>query len=229
MAKASQPGRTKTRLVPPLSFEDAARLNTSFLRDAIANIRLAAQTASVSAGIAYAPAGTEAFFLDQLPGVTLVEAASSDFGDNLCRAASGFLSKGYQGVCLLNADTPDLPTGFLVQATLLLQAPGDRIVLGPATDGGYYLLGLKQPHPKLFEAIAWSTDQVFAQTCGRAAELSLDVLFLPEWEDVDDWGSLRRLSARLNTSRCGPRPYCAQQTVAVLAALLSQIGGQQHA
>src|ERR1700736_833056 len=138
MAKASQPGRTKTRLVPPLTYQQAAELNTSFLQDAIANIVAATRFAPVRPGIAYAPSGSEQFFRDLLPAeVELLEAAAAQFGETLLSAVCGFLDAGHDAVCLLNADTPDLPTPFLVDAALRLQLAGDRVVLGPALDGGY--------------------------------------------------------------------------------------------
>jgi rSAM/selenodomain-associated transferase 1 len=221
MAKASQPGRTKTRLVPPLSFEAAAQLNTSFLQDAIANIDAARQSAPVVAGLAYAPAGSESFFRNVLPGVPLLEAASADFGETLFRAATGFLDSGHNAVCLLNADTPDLPTTFLADAARILQEPGERVVLGPARDGGYYLIGLKQPHRGLFEGIAWSTERVLGQTRDRAAELSIDVRTLPEWDDVDDWAALNRLSGRLRASAGAPRPFPALNTIGALGGLFN--------
>jgi hypothetical protein len=80
-----------------------------------------------------------------------------------------------------------------VTAATALAAPGDRIVLGPSTDGGYYLIGMKRPHPGLFEDIRWSTDQVLSQTLARAADLGLPVVSLPAWYDVDDAETLQTL------------------------------------
>ena len=79
----------------------------------------------------------------------------------------------------------------------MLAQPGDRAVLGPSIDGGYYLLGVKQPHRRLFEDIAWSTEQVARQTLERAAEIGLRVHVLPPWYDVDDASSLDTLQAEL--------------------------------
>jgi uncharacterized protein len=86
----------------------------------------------------------------------------------------------------------------------LLAKPGDRGVLGPASDGGYYLLGLKQVHSRMFEDIAWSTDRVAAQTIERAREIGLDLHVLPTWYDVDDIGALRQLNEEI----LGRRPFC---------------------
>ena len=78
-----------------------------------------------------------------------------------------------------------------------MQTPGDRIVIGPAEDGGYYCIGLKNRHLRLFEDIDWSTERVFGQTLERAREIGLDAVVLPTWYDVDDLASLRRLAGAL--------------------------------
>jgi glycosyltransferase A (GT-A) superfamily protein (DUF2064 family) len=87
---------------------------------------------------------------------------------------------------VLNSDSPTLPTALLVETAEVLARPGDRAVLGPSTDGGYYLLGLKYAHARMFEDITWSTEQVAEQTLARARELGLDVHTLPACYDVDD-------------------------------------------
>jgi hypothetical protein len=103
------------------------------------------------------------------------------------------LRAGHGAVCLINSDSPTLPVAYLVTAATALAAPGDRIVLGPSMDGGYYLIGMKRPHAGLFEDIAWSTDQVFSQTLARAESLGASVFELPNWYDVDNAGSLQTL------------------------------------
>ena len=103
---------------------------------------------------------------------------------------------------VLNSDSPTLPTALLNETAELLARPGDRAVLGPSSDGGYYLLGLKTAHRRMFEDIAWSTERVGRQTRERAREIDLDLHLLPVWYDVDDIESLRRLHAEL----CRPEP-----------------------
>ena len=78
-----------------------------------------------------------------------------------------------------------------------LKKAGDRIVLGGSDDGGYYLIGLKRAHRRIFEDIDWSTPAVFSQMVDRAAELGLKLVSLPLWYDVDDESSLRRLAIEL--------------------------------
>lgn len=200
MAKASAPGRTKTRLVPPLTFEEAAELNTAFLQDVASNILDAARAVPIRGYMAYGPPGGEAvaFFARILPpDIGLIESWYPSFGDCLFAAVESLFQNGHHAAVVLNSDSPTLPTSLLIETANLLSQPGDRAVLGPSTDGGYYLLGLKAPHHRLFEDIAWSTDQVARQTIARAGEIGLDVHVLPAWYDIDDADALRLLHAEL--------------------------------
>jgi rSAM/selenodomain-associated transferase 1 len=198
MAKASIPGRVKTRLSPPLTPQEAAALNTAFLRDISDNLTRAAAFANIAPFMAFAPAGSASFFRDILPPrIGLLETTAPSFGECLYYAASSLLEAGHGAVCLLNSDSPTLPTAYLMAAATALAAPGDRIVLGSSSDGGYYLLGLKQPHRRLFRDIDWSTERVSAQTLARAQELDLTVHHLPSWYDVDDVAALRVLMGEL--------------------------------
>jgi uncharacterized protein len=194
MAKASIPGKTKTRLVPPLTENEAAELNTVFLRDAADNILSAAMFARIRGWMAFSPAGAESFFRTHVPkSIGLIETVAPILGQCLHHAAATLIRAGHGAVCLVNSDSPTLPVGYLVTAATALAVPGDRIVLAPSTDGGYYLIGMKRPHAGLFQDIAWSTDQVFSQTLARAGALGLSVVQLPTWYDVDDEETLRLL------------------------------------
>jgi rSAM/selenodomain-associated transferase 1 len=228
MAKASIPGRTKTRLIPPLTPEQAADLNTAFLRDVADNLLAAATLANISAWMAFTPAGSRDFFADNLPAsVGLIETVAPDFGACLFHAGSSLLAAGHEAACLLNSDSPTLPTGYLVAAATALAAPGDRVVVGPATDGGYYLIGIKQPHRRLFQDVDWSTERVFRQTLARTDELGLPVVVLPSWYDVDDAAALRLLIGELVDGRpfrtVGSKPTPAGFTRRHLLRLLETI------
>ena len=207
MAKASAPGRTKTRLVPPLTFEEAAALNTAFLQDIAGNLRLAGRHAGIAGYAAFAPSGSEDFFSRILPpAIGLIDACLPNFGDCLLRTIEEILARGHGSAVVLNSDSPTLPTAFLVETAGVLAQPGDRAVLGPSSDGGYYLLGLKTAHGHMFEDIAWSTERVAQQTLERAREIELDVHMLPVWYDVDDVDGLRRLGSELRRpARSKPR------------------------
>jgi rSAM/selenodomain-associated transferase 1 len=201
MAKASAAGRTKTRLVPPLTYDEAAALNTAFLKDIAENIQSATQT-SIAGYFAFGPPGSSAFFHDRVDArMALFEAWLPDFGDCLHFTISELLRRGHAGAIVLNADSPTLPTALLIEAADVLTRPGDRAVLGPAEDGGYYLLGLKRAHRHMFEDIAWSTSRVADQTMERARALGLELHVLTPWYDVDNTDSLRRLHRELADGR----------------------------
>lgn len=196
MAKAPQPGRSKTRLCPPLSPDEAARLSAAFLRDTTENLAAAAAQAPISPYAAYAPAGVEALLSPHLAagtGLLLADGSAPapdavrGFGRCLLQAVRGLLNYGgHEAACLLSSDSPTLPTRLLVEAARLLLAPGDRVVLGPADDGGYYLLGMKRDHAALFSGIDWSTERVADQTRARAREAGIATVELQPWYDVDD-------------------------------------------
>jgi uncharacterized protein len=230
MAKASVAGTVKTRLVPPLTYEEAAELNTCCLTDVAANIATAAARAPIQGFAAYHPLGSERFFDDVLPGgFKLLPPKEPTIGRSLFHAAHDLLIAGYGSVCLVNADSPTLPTEVLVDAVRRLHEPGDRVVLGPAADGGYYLIGLKQFHRRLFEEIDWSTDRVFQQTLRRASEIGLAAASLPEWYDIDDTETLAVFADELRIKRATASPYSngyrAPATTAFLKKLAAKHGG----
>lgn len=232
MAKAPQPGRSKTRLTPPLAPEQAAALSAAFLRDITENIAAASRLAKIHGCIAYAPLGLEALFEGHLAtGTGLVLADGSPempdnvkgFGRCLLHAVQSLLAAGYAAACVLNSDSPTLPTSILAHTANLLAKPGDRAVLGPADDGGYYLLGVKTAHAHLFEDIAWSTKFVAEQTRQRAGEIGLELVELPTWYDVDDAASLFRLIDSLvddtPMEASALMPFSAPATAACIAAM----------
>jgi rSAM/selenodomain-associated transferase 1 len=226
MAKASIPGRAKTRLVPPLTFAEAADFNTAFLSDVAANIAEAAGEAPIRGYVAFGPPETAAYFTSTLrSSIGLIEAWHANFGDCLFTAIAAMFDRGHSAAVVLNSDSPTLPTSLLVRTARLLAGPGDRAVLGPSRDGGYYLLGLKTPHRRLFENVAWSTEQVAQQTSARAAEIGLPVYILPEWYDVDDALSLQLLQSELDGTAVVDRdlqPHAAIHSGALMRRLLSQ-------
>src|SRR5262249_20659203 len=135
MAKASAPGRTKTRLVPPLTFEQAAALNTAFLRDVAGNLLLAGRHAAIAGYVAFAPAGTEEFFHRTLPpNIGLIDACLPNLGDCLLRTIEEIFARGHASAVVLNSDSPTLPTALLIEAADALTSSGGRAVLGPSTD-----------------------------------------------------------------------------------------------
>jgi rSAM/selenodomain-associated transferase 1 len=226
MAKASEAGKAKTRLCPPLTLEEAAAFNTAFLKDIADNLIAAASRASIAGSMAYGPPGSEAFFRAHLPAsIGLREVWYPGFGRCLAETLNGLFAAGHKVACVLNSDSPTLPPGLLVEMAEVLAHPGDRAVLGPSADGGYYLLAVKTMHSRLFEDIAWSTEIVARQTLERAAEIGLGVHILPEWYDVDDCRSIRVLMGELLEGRpfsASLQPGPARHSQALLQSLIAR-------
>jgi rSAM/selenodomain-associated transferase 1 len=221
MAKAPRPGKVKTRLSPPLTPEQASDLNACFLRDTVASLHAATIQACAEWVISYTPVGEEAAFRGILPdNARLIPQRRDGFGERLLATAEDLFACGFAAVCLIDSDSPTVPTTEFARAAELLLAPGRRAVLGPSEDGGYYLIGLQAPHRRLFEDITWSTSVVTEQTLQRAAEIHLPVDLLREWYDVDDANSLARLHAEyFDPLSAVPRGYAAPGTRSYLAKL----------
>jgi hypothetical protein len=197
MTKAPRPGQVKTRLVPPLSPQEAAQLNVCFLRDTATAIAKACGTTARGIGV-YTPVGAEAAYIDILPDdFDLLPQRGDGFGERLAFAAADLFRCGFTSVCLIDSDSPTVAADVYAKAVELLSKPTQQVVLGPSDDGGYYLLGMKREYPELFQKIDWSTERVLQQTKQRARELNLEVTLLPAGYDVDDAAALRRLCGDL--------------------------------
>jgi uncharacterized protein len=229
MVKAPRSGEVKTRLVPPLSAEQASVLSACFVQDMLANLLAVCDSVAVDCYAAYSPPGSETLFRNLVPHhIHLLPPRSIGLADSLPDAIEDLIAAGYEGACLVNADSPTLPTSLLIDAITSLRAPGDRVVLGPATDGGYYLIGLKHSHRQLFHDIDWSTARVYRQTAERAASIGLELVTLPAWYDVDDAASLSWLCRELLGGRrppqCVREGYAALQTRSYLRGLMTASG-----
>lgn len=229
MTKAPQAGKVKTRLTPPLSSEEAALLNTCFLRDTAAAIAKTAEDRNARGIAVYTPVGAEAAYGGILPEeFELVPQRGEAFGERLALATEDLLRLGFDSLCLIDSDSPTVPQQAFAQAVDFLAQPGDSIVLGPSDDGGYYLIGLKNLHLRLFEDIDWSTERVLEQTIQRADEINLPVHLLPTWYDVDDRETLSRLCQEFfganGSTRAG---YPAPATRSFLDELLQREGRQR--
>lgn len=193
MAKQPQPGRTKTRLCPPLSPLQAAALYEALMLD---TFLLASGLPGVDLAVAITPPGSRPYFTAAAPAnALLLPVEGVDIGECLDQALGQLLGMGYRSALALNSDGPTLPPAVLLQAIRCLDE--QDLVLGPSHDGGYYLIGLKAPAPALFRDIAWSTQGVLSQTLERAAGLGLSVAQTLSWYDVDTPADLVHLQAEL--------------------------------
>lgn len=211
VAKRPAPGQTKTRLMPDLTGEQAAALYECFLRDTLDIIRAARQQLPLTPIIAYLPAGDEAYFQALAPDFDLLLQEGSDLAERLHNATTYCLTHDYEQAVIMDSDSPTLPSEHLVSAFAALETAD--VSLGPCDDGGYYLIGLKQPAPPLFLTVTMSTDRVTADTLDRAAQANLTVQLLPGCFDIDYIVDLRRLAVELQSLP----PTIAANTRAFLA------------
>ena len=221
-AKNPIPNEVKTRLIPRLSPEQAATLYAAFLTDWCETL---SELPDVDLVIAYTPAdaqpdlqaliGDDAIYIPQV-GINL--------GERLTSATQWAAVHGYTKILLVGSDSPTLPISYISQALTLLDSR--NIVIGPSTDGGYYLIGfsvetLTTTIPYVFEDIAWSTAEVFQQTIGRihAAEATLGLL--PPWYDIDRAEDLVFLHAHISAMRLAGDSVQAVRTEFLLTKLFS--------
>jgi rSAM/selenodomain-associated transferase 1 len=198
MCKTPEPGKSKTRLSPPLRPEECAGLSACFIRDLSQTIARLAEDGDVAGYAVYTPVGSEEALRRLLPaGFELMPQVEGDFGVRLFHGVRDLLDAGHDGVLLVNSDSPTLPLPIL-QAAVDAVRRADNVVLSPALDGGYTLIGLSKPHRRLFEDIRWSTSTVYRRTLDRAREIGLPVVDAPPWYDVDDAASLRMLEDELS-------------------------------
>jgi uncharacterized protein len=201
--KPARPGRVKTRLIGALTAAQAADLHGAFVEDLAERLR----SAPFSTQLAWAVDDGEQIPEGPRPGCSLglpgVLQQGADLGERLYRALMAAAISG-DGVAAVGSDHPDLPSERVEEAFALLRA-GAEVVLGPATDGGYYLIALapQAVRARLFEGIAWSTASVLADTLDRCRELGLSVELLAPAHDVDTPEDLRRLALSLATAAHG--------------------------
>ena len=224
MAKAPKAGNVKTRISPPLNSHQAAALNIAFLRDTIACLKEVTAATEAHVVISYTPVGEEANFAGIVPcDVPLVPQRGDCFGERLRYTTEDLFAAGFSAVCLIDSDSPTVPTGAYEEAVGRLLANEDCAVLGPSDDGGYYLIGVNALHPRLFEDITWSTAVVAEQTRQRAQEIDLPLYSLPTWFDVDDRQTLARLYRDLAICDSGRAGFAATHTRDYLRTIRDQL------
>ncbi len=190
--KYPEPGKVKTRLAKSLGYERAAELYREFVTLTLQNCERLTQAAHFAT---FTPPERKADLLAMFPGEWhwFEQHAAPDLGVRIQHAFETVLKLGYRRVLTIGTDSPSLPLAYLEEAAEKLLEYD--VVLGPAEDGGYYLIGLKAARRELFEGVAWSTEKVLAQTIALAQRLGLSVHLLPQWYDVDDVAALEKLNA----------------------------------
>ncbi len=194
MAKQPDPATTKTRLHPVLAPAVAAKLYECFLLD---TIDLVSDLDGVEPAVAFHPEDAADYFSSIAPQANLVFQKGEDLGERLDTVLTRLLNEGFDQAAAISSDSPSLPPGEIERAFSLLNDPHVDVVLGPAQDGGYYLIAVDQPPGPLVTDVVMSTPTVLADTVAQADALSLRVALLEPWFDVDEPADLERLRADL--------------------------------
>jgi rSAM/selenodomain-associated transferase 1 len=206
-AKAPIAGEVKTRLCPPLTPDEAATLHGSFVLDMLERTKLAVATLQLPFHryLACAPSSELVFFkiMEERQGVRLLDQVGADLGQRMHRTFSDLFASGYKQIIIVGTDVPTLPLSVYQEALALLNR--SDVVLGPALDGGYYLIGLTKPAEHLLTDVPWSTDQVLAITQHKAKALGLSVGLTTAWRDVDTITDLRALIAECREDNTKPK------------------------
>ncbi len=216
-AKAPIAGQVKTRLIGTLTPEEATELYVCFLQDTFAMMEaVQMEREQLSLVLCYTPADEiEAFEAADLDGCLLLAQRGQDMGERLANCCADLLSSGFHSLVILGADSPTVQPEVVYEAFEQLAQPS-VLVVGPATDGGYYLLGLNQLHPELFAQMNWGSAEVLAQTQARAAALQLSISLLPAGFDIDTPADLESLQQLIATGAAAP-PKTARYLKKMLA------------
>lgn len=208
MTKAPRAGAVKTRLAPLLTAEKAAALARCFACDTITSaLRVNQNRSNAQTIVAYAPADGRAeieAILKRSPAAPLMKRLKwiaqrgADLGARLANVCTDAFAGGRNPIVIIGTDSPTLPHAYLETAITRLSHNECDLALGATEDGGYYLIGLREPQPGIFQAVAWSTPRVYRQTLRQAAQLSLRICELPRWYDIDEPRDLQRLHDELN-------------------------------
>lgn len=183
--RAPEAGRVKTRLAAEIGGEAALRVYVRLAEHALEQARAAGAEVRVH----YTPADAGERVQAWLgPGAAYLPQAEGDLGERMRDAFDAAFAAGFRRVVIIGSDLPDLSAELLRRAFALLDA--GEAVLGPARDGGYWLLGLRRPVPEVFRGIAWSTAEVFAETVARLRAEGIEPALLEVLSDVDEAADL---------------------------------------
>ena len=220
-AKPPVPGRVKTRLTPPLSPEDAACLYGAFLQDALDQYQGLGVTLRLYLALDESPPETGIPVGDICPQWTgnVFRQKGEGLGERMKQAFRETFAAGRRRVILIGTDHPTLPSVYIKEGFALLEAQR-TVVLGSTGDGGFYLIGMNESFPEIFEGMTYSHEAVFEQTTARVASCGASLQTLPEWYDVDTFDDLKRLVADMRRESAG-----AMRTRAMLQRLSERYEG----
>jgi len=206
MAKAPIEGQVKTRLTQTLTAEDARQLYIAFLNDSFALMEaVAGERDDLSLVLCYAPEGAEEAFEEvEREGSLMIAQRGEDWGGRLTNCFADVFNLGFDSVIAVGADSPTLPEEMVHEAFDSLADDNDVVVV-PAEDNGYCLIGMRKPQPEIFQNIPWGTGGVMAATEAQAKKMGLSLAVGPPWYDVDTPDRLERLKEELKTNKDAAR------------------------
>jgi rSAM/selenodomain-associated transferase 1 len=202
MAKAPREGEVKTRLLDALSPEEARRLYVAFLSDTFALMEdLRDEREELSLALCYTPEGEEEAFEEvEREGSLMIPQRGENLGERLANCFDDLFALGFESVVAIGADSPTLPSEYVFDAFDCFETDED-VVMGPTEDGGYYLVGMRKLHRRIFEDIPWGAGGALDATIERAREAELNLVLLPEWRDVDTPEDFERLKRELDENK----------------------------
>ncbi len=187
-AKYPHPGTVKTRLANRIGDETATKLYSAFTEITLQRIRKISKKDCI---IYFSPSQDESLFRSWLgEQFQFLPQCDGVLGERFIHAFSRLLPE-YKNVIALGSDSPDLPLDYIQRSIDSFKE--NEAVIGPSSDGGYYLIGLKNSRPELFKEIPWSTPEVYERTLAKAMVLGLSMKMLPPWYDIDTLVDLHRL------------------------------------
>jgi len=196
-AKEPEEGKVKTRLSGEFTEKQCVELYKSFLKDTMGIVR---NINSDGKMMAYDSEGEPVYIRCLAQDLVLYKQRGRDLGEKMHNAFTFSAEKGFSKTVIIGSDSPDLPAEYVEKAFLRLDE--NDIVLGPSYDGGYYLIGLKEPCPDLFKDVKWSSISVMEQTLNNAESTGKKVFLLDKWYDIDTRESLEHLKGDPKGSGC---------------------------
>jgi len=198
MMKFPETGKVKSRLVPPLTEVEAAQLYSCFIEDTFERLKSLAQCNYFDERVlihsAFTPVERRSKIEKLLPeGMPLIPQRGADLGERLANIFSDLIAAGYKRVVVIGSDSPDIPLEHIGEAFKCLRERPGTVVLGPAEDGGYYLVGMDRASTIPFEGIPWGGGTVLHETLARCKNGGIETALLPTWRDVDTIGDLAPL------------------------------------
>lgn len=210
--KYPEPGEVKTRLAESIGSDKAAQLYRSFILDLLAKI----ESTQLPFAICFHPERKKQLLIEWLgEGYDYIPQKGDDLGERMAAAFLDAFAGGHRRVILMGGDFPDLPSSFLEEALGALKT--HDAVIGPAMDGGYYLIGFRQEtfFCQAFEGMDWSTENVFRQTLSILKAHKRRVYVLPVWNDIDTMEDLGQLIERSEDSG-----FATSKTMSLLSRLM---------